>query len=288
MNFSVLPPEVSSTQMYSGAGSGPMLAAAASWDGLGGELSSAAESFSSVTSGVPWQGSAAAAMTAVATQYAQWLNAAGAQAGGAAAGAKAVAGIFEAAKAAIAHPMEVAANRVQLVSLVKLNLFGLNAPAIAATEGAYEQMWAQNVAALAGYHGAASAVAAQLAPWQQALQTLPGLASPAAASAAAPKPAASALSQALQVVAQLDEQALSNLASNNAAARSGAAMFLDAALSVASTDLSSGNILQAATDVTAGELVQAGVVGSVIYSDVVFLPGLVPFDLEVFGEELSM
>ena len=34
MNFSVLPPEVNSARMYVGAGSGPMLEAAAAWDGL--------------------------------------------------------------------------------------------------------------------------------------------------------------------------------------------------------------------------------------------------------------
>jgi PPE-repeat protein len=109
-------------------------------------------------------------MAAVATQYAQWLNASAAQAAGAASQANATAAIFEAAKAAIAHPTAVSANRMQLLSLVRSNLLGFNAPAIAATEGAYESMWAQNVAALSGYHSAASAVAAQLTPWQQAPQ----------------------------------------------------------------------------------------------------------------------
>jgi PPE-repeat protein len=158
-----------------------MLSAAAGWAGLGGELSAAAESFSSVTSGLAgghWQGAAAAAMAAVATQYAQWLSAAAAHAQGAAAQANATATIFEAAKAAITHPMAVAANRMQLVSLVRSNLFGFNAPAIAAAEGAYESMWAQNVAALFGYHGAASAAVAQLTPWTQALQSLPAAATP--------------------------------------------------------------------------------------------------------------
>jgi PPE-repeat protein len=46
------------------------------------------------------------------------------------------------------------------------NLFGQNAPAIAAAEAEYEQMWAQDVAAMAGYHAGASAAAAQLAPLQ--------------------------------------------------------------------------------------------------------------------------
>ncbi|WP_191964694.1 PPE domain-containing protein, partial [Mycobacterium tuberculosis] len=41
--------------------------------------------------------------------------------------------------AATVDPLLVAANRHQLVSLVLSNLFGQNAPAIAATEAAYEQ-----------------------------------------------------------------------------------------------------------------------------------------------------
>ena len=74
MSFVVLPPEVTSAQMYTGAGSGPLLAASAGWAGLGEELGSAADSFSSVTSGLaqgPWQGPASAAMAAVATQLTQ-------------------------------------------------------------------------------------------------------------------------------------------------------------------------------------------------------------------------
>jgi len=68
-NFSVLPPEINSSRMFGGAGSAPMLAAAAAWDGLAGELGSAAASFGSVTSGLAgssWQGPAAVAMTGAA------------------------------------------------------------------------------------------------------------------------------------------------------------------------------------------------------------------------------
>ncbi len=42
VNFSVLPPEINSGRMFFGAGSGPMLAAAAAWDGLAAELGLAA------------------------------------------------------------------------------------------------------------------------------------------------------------------------------------------------------------------------------------------------------
>jgi PPE-repeat protein len=84
MNFVVSPPEVNSALMYDGAGSGPMLATAAAWEGLAGELGSAVGSFSSVISGLAgsvWQGPASQAMAAVAALYAQWLNAAAARAG---------------------------------------------------------------------------------------------------------------------------------------------------------------------------------------------------------------
>nr|WP_234717925.1 PPE domain-containing protein [Mycobacterium tuberculosis] len=63
--------------MYSGAGSSPLLAAAAAWDGLAEELGSAAVSFGQVTSGLTagvWQGAAAAAMAAAAAPYAGWLG----------------------------------------------------------------------------------------------------------------------------------------------------------------------------------------------------------------------
>jgi PPE-repeat protein len=178
MNYSVLPPEINSLRMFSGAGSEPMLAAAVAWDGLASELSSAAQSFSSVTSGLAgqaWQGPASAAMAAAAAPYSGWLSSAAVRALGASAGANAVASAFEGARAAMIHPLLVAANRNGLVQLVFSNLFGQNAPAIAAAEAQYEEMWAADVAAMVGYHGGVSTATAQLASWQQALQGLPGL-----------------------------------------------------------------------------------------------------------------
>lgn len=64
--------------------------------------------------------------------------------------------------------------------MVMSNIFGQNAPAIAAAEAAYEEMWAQDVAAMFGYHSGASVVAAALSPWEQLLQNAPAL-SPLAA-----------------------------------------------------------------------------------------------------------
>jgi PPE-repeat protein len=159
-----------------------MLAASAAWDGLAAELGTAAQSFSSITSGLAadaWQGPASAAMLSTAAQYSASLSAAATQAQTAALQAQVVAGEFESTLAAIVHPVVVSANRNQLVQLVFSNLFGQNAPAIAATEAAYEEMWAQDVSAMVGYHGGVSAAAAQLSSWASAVQALPAQASSA-------------------------------------------------------------------------------------------------------------
>ncbi|WP_250576113.1 PPE family protein, partial [Mycobacterium tuberculosis] len=89
--------------------------------------------------------------------------------------ARAVASIFEAAQAATVLPAAVAANRDAFVQLVMTNLFGQNAPLIAAAEGVYEEMWAADVAAMSGYYSGASAIAAQVVPWASLLQRFPGL-----------------------------------------------------------------------------------------------------------------
>ena len=77
MDFGALPPEINSGRMYSGPGSAPMLAAAAGWDELSGELYSAAASYSSVISGLTggsWTGPASASMAAAAATYVAWYG----------------------------------------------------------------------------------------------------------------------------------------------------------------------------------------------------------------------
>ncbi|BDN80938.1 PPE family protein [Mycobacterium sp. 012931] len=82
---------------------------------------------------------------------------------------------FAAAQSAMVQPFLLAANRSSLVSLVLSNLFGQNAPAIAAVEAEYEQMWALDVSTMATYHAGASAAAASLTPLAQPLQNLSDL-----------------------------------------------------------------------------------------------------------------
>lgn len=46
----------------------------------------------------------------------------------------------------------VLANRARLLILIATNFFGQNTAAIAQTELEYVEMWAQDVAAMVGYH----------------------------------------------------------------------------------------------------------------------------------------
>jgi PPE-repeat protein len=164
LDFAMLPPEVNSARMYSGAGSASMLAAASVWKGVAAELRSTALSYGAVLSALTdeqWHGPASAAMADAATPYVAWMNTTAVQAEQAASQAEAAAAAYETAFAATVPPPEIAANRAQLVSLVSTNILGLNTPAIAATEAQYGEMWGQDAAAMYGYAGS-SAVASQL------------------------------------------------------------------------------------------------------------------------------
>jgi PPE-repeat protein len=167
MDFATLPPEINSGRMYAGPGSGPMLAAAAAWDGLAAECNSAAASYASLISGLtagPWLGPASASMAAAAGPYVAWMSSTAAQAEQTATQAKAAAAGYEVAFAATVPPSVVAANRALLMALVATNVFGQNTPAIAATEAQYAEMWAQDAAAMYGYAGV-SASATTLTPF---------------------------------------------------------------------------------------------------------------------------
>jgi PPE-repeat protein len=167
MDFATLPPEVNSGLMYTGPGSGPIIAAAASWDSLAAEVSSAAGDYGSVISGLtsgPWRGPASASMVAAAAPYVSWMNATAAQAEQAADQAKAAASAYEAAFTATVAPPVIAANRTLLASLIATNILGQNTPAIATNEAHYAEMWAQDAAAMYGYAGS-SAAASTLTPF---------------------------------------------------------------------------------------------------------------------------
>lgn len=210
LDFGAFPPEFNSGRMYVGAGSGPLLAAAAAWDELAAELQAAGTSYGSavesLTSG-PWTGPSSIAMAAAAAPYVAWIHATGAQAEEASAQAKLAAGAYEAAFAATVPPPVIATNRALLATLVATNILGQNTPAIAATEADYMEMWAQDAAAMYGY-AASSAAAAQLTPFAEPPQATSGSAGQSQATAVTQAAAqsgsntASQLSSAMQPMMQ--------------------------------------------------------------------------------------
>lgn len=244
MDFGALPPEINSARMYAGAGAGPLLAAAAVWEGLAADLASAATSYSSVIAGLaggPWLGPASMSMAAAAAPYVAWMHTTAAQAEQTAVQASAAAAAYEAAFAMTVPPAVIAANRALLMALIATNILGQNTPAIAATEAQYGQMWAQDAAAMYMYAGS-SAAASALTPFTPPQPTTnpAGLAGQGAAVAQATGTSASTDTQA--VLSQLTSTlptALQQLASPLSSTSSTSSLStLSSSLTALSTGLS--------------------------------------------------
>src|SRR5271154_4353437 len=165
-DFGALPPEINSGKIYSGPGSSPLLAAATAWDALAWELQTSAGSYGSTTGELTssWQGPSSEAAASAAAPYTEWLSDTAAQAEQTASQAQAAAAAYEAAFAASIPPPVIEANRALLSALVATNFLGINTPAIAATEAAYAEFWAQDAVAMYGYAGS-SAAATVLSPF---------------------------------------------------------------------------------------------------------------------------
>ena len=189
LDFAGIPPEINSGLMYAGAGSGPLMAAASSYNNLAAELSTTASSWESIITNLTteaWTGPASVSAASAAQPYVAWLSSTAAKLEQAGAQAAASAAAYEAAFAATVPPPIVAANRATLAALVATNILGINTPAIAATEAHYAEMWVQDATAMYTYSAAATA-AATLQPITPAAPTT----SPtAAATQAAAVPAA--------------------------------------------------------------------------------------------------
>lgn len=165
MEFWALPPEITSTRIYSGPGSEPMTVAASAWSALAAELKSVAAAYRSVIGQLTseeWLGPASASMAAAAQPYVTWMQLTAEQAEQAAGQGRAAAAAYETVHAITVPPISVTANRTLLQQLVATNVLGQNTPAIATTEATHHEMWAQDAIAMYGYH-AQSAAATRLA-----------------------------------------------------------------------------------------------------------------------------
>ncbi|WP_046300062.1 PPE family protein [Mycobacterium sp. UM_Kg27] len=160
MNYLSLPPEVTSTMIYSGPGSEPMVVASSAWSALAAELKTIAAEYRSVINlltSEEWLGPASAAMATAAAPYVNWMELTAAQAEQTAAQGRSAAAAYEAAHAQTVPPVAVTANRQLLQQLVATNILGQNTPSIAATEAEHGEMWAQDTMAMYGYQAQSSA-----------------------------------------------------------------------------------------------------------------------------------
>jgi PPE-repeat protein len=171
MEFTTLPPEITSALIHSGPGAESFIAASGAWQQLGANLEDSAENYAAALSSLAetWHGPSSAAMAQAVQPYLAWLQTTAQQAQQTAASAMAAAAAFNSARATVVPTAQVTANRIQLVQLLATNGFGRNLPAIAENEAQYQAMWANNSAAMNRYQ-AASAQAS----------TLPQFSSPAA------------------------------------------------------------------------------------------------------------
>lgn len=163
MDYTALPPEITSALIHSGPGAESLVAAAGAWRQLGITLEDSAQSYDSALSSLDanWYGPSSEAMLQSVEPYVTWLRATAQQAQQVAASAQTAAAAFNSVQAAVVPTEVVAANRTRLAQLLATNTFGRNLPAIAQTEAAYQAMWANNSAAMSRYQ-ATSAQASTL------------------------------------------------------------------------------------------------------------------------------
>jgi PPE-repeat protein len=156
MEFTTLPPEVTSALIHSGPGAESLIAASGAWQQLGTNLEESAENYGAVLSSLSgtWHGPSSAAMVQAVEPYVTWLSATAQQTQQIASSAQTAAAAFSSVRASVVPTAEVTANRMRLMQLLATNGFGRNLPAIAETEAEYQSMWANNSAAMSRYQAA--------------------------------------------------------------------------------------------------------------------------------------
>jgi len=158
MEFTALPPEVTSALIHSGPGAESLIEASGAWQRLGTSLEESAginaEALSSLTGA--WQGPSAVAMTQAVAPYLTWLRTTAQQCQQLAASAQAAVAAFNSVRTAVVPVAAVSANRTRLTQLLATNRFGINLPAIAETEDEYQGMWANNSGAMSRYQAASA------------------------------------------------------------------------------------------------------------------------------------
>src|SRR6202021_1544710 len=244
MSFMMFPPEVDSSLMYSGARSGPLMAAASAWDELAADLETTAASYQSVLAqltGTAWSGPTSARMAAATAPYVDWLAGTAGQAAQTSAQARFAAAAYESAFAGTIPPAVIAANRALLAALVATNFLGQNTPAIAATEAQYMEMWFQDGLTMDTY--ATVSQQAVVLPQQTPAPTASDGGTSADAAAAAQSTANSASSTGTNLATALQNlfpSLSSNSTSGNGLSSAASTALSDVAVPAATTNALSG------------------------------------------------
>jgi PPE-repeat protein len=162
MEFTTLPPEITSALIHTGPGAESLIAASAAWQQLGTTLEDSAENYGATLSSLTgtWHGPSSATMVQAVEPYVTWLRTTAQQTQQIASSAQAAAAAYNSVRASVVPTAEVTANRTRLAQLLATNGFGRNLPAIAETEAEYQSMWANNSAAMSRYQAASAQASA--------------------------------------------------------------------------------------------------------------------------------
>jgi PPE-repeat protein len=194
MSFSLIPPDINSALMFSGAGSGPLLEASAAWNSLAADLESTATQYQTLVTNLvtgSWLGPSSAQMASATAPYIAWLQGTAATAAQTGAQAQAAAAAYQSAYASMVPLPAIEANRTELATLVANNFLGQNTGAIATNEAEYLDMWIQDALAMDTYQ--VNSQAASALPAHSAAPQVASGAVPAAAAAATPAASSSSV-----------------------------------------------------------------------------------------------
>ncbi|WAC92693.1 PPE family protein, SVP subgroup [Mycobacterium sp. Aquia_213] len=165
MDFAALPPEITSTLVWTGPGSAPLMAAATAYANLAAEVSTTATSWESIITTLTtdaWTGGGSSAAATAAQPIVTYLTDTAAALEQASSAAASSAAAFEAAYAGVVSPALVFTNRAEFAAALAAVPFSL--PQLMELEVEYNEMWVQDATAMSAYQAASDAAAGILQP----------------------------------------------------------------------------------------------------------------------------
>ena len=123
MEFTTLPPEVTSALIHTGPGAESLIEASEAWQQLGANLEDSAENYGATLSSLvgTWRGASSTAMVQAVEPYVNWLRTTAQQVQQTAASAQAAASAVNSVRAAVVPVGQVSANRALLAQLLATN-----------------------------------------------------------------------------------------------------------------------------------------------------------------------